>query len=453
MSDTTASDNRTVICWIKIKLSYFACVKERIKARQHLAVFSLVFLLISHFVLHPPLYSMNNGNADRSSVFQLPHDILCLIISLLTIREVIALRTCSKRAYLFFESIQEQLSRVIMGRFHALFPPVTDWDQESCYVHPSTYGTWVMENYSGIIRQHWNPDALRKSRIRSSSEAKDEDSSEDIPHDANVKFPVSHFHDRTQMKVFRVALRNAKLITSQPTSPIFTKECARMLAVCCLNAAKAQCHSRLISYNAMAGGHTSHLLAVHSVSHAFLQQQDLNEYEKKLFRFFDNTHCDVPAPKYICSSLVVCTELQFRARMDRMFAFSLWRLLIDWKSFFLVGGSALRALMQIPFEASAQDLDFFYCGNDYYEYVDAICKFTYSVDEQLSAHYVITRSDEEIANSYVRTVVLSPRSQTLYGSLPTLTMQFIWYGNLVRSAILSIFDLDCCQVWAHACTC
>lgn len=190
-----------------------------------------------------------------------------------------------------------------------------------------------------------------------------------------------------------------------------------------------QAYSRLMPYNLIHLQNKFPLVALHKHLYLVNQYRKLNSWEMNLFKLFDGK--DPKLPK----GPVVHTLKQFEKKMDEEFHLRKWRDVMDWESFFLVGGSVVKCLLKESFEAKHQDLDFFFTACDYnkcWKKVDEIA------NEMKKKGYKVQFGDY---GQYVNSFEVSFDGKNM------IKFQFIWYDdNFTREKLLNIFDLDCCQV-------
>lgn len=201
----------------------------------------------------------------------------------------------------------------------------------------------------------------------------------------------------------------------------FTKETFRLCEPY-FETSEFQLFSRILPYCEVEIGRTFSLY-----DHLYLlSPRKLNSKELDLFTLENPDEPQKP------KSIVSFSE--FLKRYDERFLFSKWKDFINWRKFFIVGGSVLNSVLKDSFETESQDVDIFYYG-DYYEFDKYYYKFMKDMEK--------FEPSENLRDEYYE------RSRTMYLNIEgkMLTLQFNLYNfDISNHLFFQTLDQDCCQI-------
>lgn len=359
------------------------------------------------------------------NMFQIPNDIILIISSFLDhislYRLILSSKSfvwISKQSYLLTEHMKKIKNEKISNPH--------DISSSNEYLYEATLMGWILDNYPNHIFNHYPYEKETFPR-----------------HGLYGYYPMS---DRTDVQE---DLNEEGLIKTVEEVGLYQREVSKVFHRSTFTMMKPfhrsdvfQCYTRLFSYHLFNIGPSISLF-----DKMFLfEKRELNNYETKLF--------DTPKK---CSPKSICSQKEFEANLNKFFKFKKWKDLIDWKLFYLVGGSVLKCVLKEPFKSRNQDVDFFFVGSDYQEYEDFINEFEDSADDfeakeiKEMGEYefydekfgIKTNRDShrlKLENQYVRSFHLKIDDFSI-------KFQFIFYHDKMKpNRIMNIFDLDCCQV-------
>ncbi|CAF1231812.1 unnamed protein product [Adineta ricciae] len=133
---------------------------------------------------------------------------------------------------------------------------------------------------------------------------------------------------------------------------------------------------------------------------------------------------------------------QFLNNMDQKFCLSRWSHLIDYSKFHIAGGCLLTSLRNNLFTSSGQDIDLFYKGPSYSDYLECINQ----IEEKLCQYFYVKRNicvGKKIinmrlfTNSYISNLMQQP---------DFIDLQFVFIKNdYAPDELLTKFDIDISQ--------
>lgn len=298
------------------------------------------------------------------------------------------------------------------------------------YLHQSHLVGWILDNYPHYIFKNFKPVNPKKIKREFPSQGRFSSFNSDMVKEYIVNFDKESFQS---------LLIDLNLYIKEE-SAIFTYFCFLNIKPF-YQTPEFETFTRLFSYKIPSIGHTINLF---NSTHLF-QPRELNTIEKSLFKIY--------RPEV--NPFEICQSESFFENLNKFFNFDKWKDFIEWDKLFLVGGSVLKCILKDPFESSNQDLDFFFTGDDYYDFNDSV-KNTKDLFKKNGYQMKKIKKEvewrnydsiifEEDKSCYKRNYQNYVRSY----EIPELKikMQFIWYDNDMNpNHIMNIFDLDCCQV-------
>ena len=158
--------------------------------------------------------------------------------------------------------------------------------------------------------------------------------------------------------------------------------------------------------------------------------------KKLVFDIFEDQ--DVNGPSISRPRTPVKSINHFIENMNEIFYFYVWEKHISFQYAVIAGGSVLNCAINEHFDPINQDIDIFYFGNSFYQFVN-------ETFEKLSKNFYILKPkpDEKIINRYPHMTVYT-YCMLIFDK--KITLQFINDQNLLQKNLLNRFDISCCQV-------
>ncbi|CAF3240874.1 unnamed protein product [Rotaria sp. Silwood2] len=182
---------------------------------------------------------------------------------------------------------------------------------------------------------------------------------------------------------------------------------------------------RLHSYSTHFNAHLLPVFSFFDLSFMY-EYRSLNVLEDKLFRI-------LRIGSFGEDSIIIENIYHFEMNLNKRFCFHLIRKWINFSCFVLAGGAVLNSLLINPFDSMNQDLDFFWIGDSWLDFVSQVDRF-----QRRCQAYII---EEKNFYGKVSEFVLS------FEHHQKIRLQFIFgRPNCNISFVLNTFDIDVVQV-------
>ncbi|CAF1191926.1 unnamed protein product [Rotaria sordida] len=190
--------------------------------------------------------------------------------------------------------------------------------------------------------------------------------------------------------------------------------------------------SRLISYNMPLYSTNQPLYDVFN-SKALLMPRQLHPLELQLFNVYSLSN---ELPKFVKSFD------QFINNLNNLFFFYCWYHLIDYSRFHIAGGCLLTCLIENASLSSGQDIDLFYKGVSYDDYLSSI----YNTEAKMREYFYVKRiknAGQQIINLRL---FMNRTIESLIQQKQSIDLQFIFIkSGYTSDQLITNFDIDATQ--------